>query len=149
AELAAAEAERLADPAGEDAHLDPHLLGELQAEPVADVEDLPLLPVRAVGQPAVGEDAVDVEEDPLQGAGAPGERFVGGDDRIGQNSSSRQRSCRWTTPSSRPAASQTKREVMRWSSMVFKAAAASAPPEMVRGFRVITSPAVWRIRFSS
>src|SRR6185295_8709435 len=48
AELAGTEVERRVAPSGEDAHLEPRPLRELQPQPVADVEDLPLLAVGSV-----------------------------------------------------------------------------------------------------
>ncbi len=112
--------------------LSPERWTSAQAEAVADVEDLPLLSLGAVDQTAVGEDAVDVEEQPVESLGAFSEGFV------------RERRHLRTAPAprgraggpplrARPSASQTKSEVMRWSSMVLSAAAASSSGGIVRG----------------
>ena len=66
-QLAGARRERRGAAPGEDADLEPGALRQLERQAVADVEDLELLAPGAVDQAAVGEHAVDVEEQPLQG----------------------------------------------------------------------------------
>ncbi|HYL04610.1 MAG TPA: KpsF/GutQ family sugar-phosphate isomerase, partial [Thermoanaerobaculia bacterium] len=66
-----------------------------------------------------------------------------------QNSSRPQRSWRWTMPVSCPPPSQMNSEVMRWSSIIFSAEAASSRPAMVRGRGFMQSPALRRSRPSS
>src|SRR5204862_4594351 len=130
----------------EHADLESGALRELQSQTILDVEGRHRLAVGAVVETPVGEHAVDVAEQPTQASGALDELLVA--DRGGQNSSSRQRSCRWTMPT-RCSPSHTKSEVMRWSSIVLSAAEASWSGSMVRGFVRMHSPAVWRRRPSS
>ena len=124
--------------AGQEADLQSGPPRQHHAQAVADVEGLGLAPVGEDEDPPVGEDAVHVREHEAERPAARGEGVV-----LGQIISVFQRSWRWTTPSTTPAASTTGRDVILRSSITARAAVARSRRRTVSGPGVMHCPAVW------
>ena len=93
---------------GEDHHPKPGSLGSHQGEAIPDVEDLPVLPARAVVKSPVGEDPVNVEKQEPDGPRSTPKRAVRSRGTVGGHTIlARRISCRWMIPMGRRRGSTT------------------------------------------
>src|SRR3990172_4459507 len=116
---------------GDHPDLEPGPEGGLKRPAVMDVEALDLLAADAIEEPAVGEDAIHIEDQEADARGAS----RGGPHTI----LARRMSCRWMTPAGRPASSVMTRLVMAWASITDRALAARSSAAMRFGSRVMHS----------